>query len=234
MRPVCIVGSRKSSGARELVAALVALGAKAVRSETSLAGHFNVGWGHSGADLNRRIPRNKLHELQVCEKAGVSIVPFVTDFARTQGERWFGRRLSHTRGLDIFDLRPGTLRREVPARDFWTKVITKRREYRVHVFDGKAVRSGTKMKETGEFTDDQPIWNLDHGFQIRYEHSAPVGAKEVAKAACKALGLDFCAVDVMEGQDGKFYFLEANTKPGLHGNTCQKYAEKIYEKAKEA
>jgi hypothetical protein len=226
-----------------------------------VTGALNVGWGRGGGDLNKTLPPNKLHELQKCKEAGVPTVLFAMPGERVAAGLWFGRNLRHTRGLDIqpvtlnLPVAPmvhhclcnscgreyihpdaqqaalGPLPQLPVGKDFYTAVVAKQREYRVHVFDGLAVRSGTKRKESGEFTDTQPIWNLDHGFQIRYEHSAPVGAKEVAKAAVKALELDFAAVDVIEDANGHHYVLEVNCRPGLHGNTVVKYAEKIIARA---
>lgn len=256
MPKICIVtktgknGKWASLGARDLYNALRQLGAEVVRSEVPTAGYFNVGWGKPGGDLNKKLPSSKLWELQTLAKAGVSVVPFSTSFdeAKKLASSWqknlilpiFGRKLKHTRGLDIVRYEPTTNGYVAPSRrvnsDFYTVALPKTAEYRVHVFDGKAVRSGTKMKENGVGHDAQPIWNLDHGFQIRYEESAPTGAKEVAKAAIKACGLDFAAVDVIQTGGGlwplKFWVLELNCAPGLHGNTCTKYAEKILAVAK--
>lgn len=220
-----------SGGAKLLAAALTLAGAKVTFGSEYRDGALNVGWGRGGGDLNKQLPPHKLWELAKAKEAGVPVVPFTVDFEATQGDTWFGRALRHTQGTDIFVLGPGVIRDRVPPRDFWTKKIDKRREYRVHVFDGLAVRSGTKRKENGDFEDTQPIWNLSHGFQIRYEHSAPVGAKNVAKAAVEAMDLDFAAVDVIEDQNGRFYMLEVNCRPGLHGKTVDKYVEKILARA---
>jgi hypothetical protein len=214
-----------SIGARALVVKIQELGVDAAAISAPVNSAFSVSWGKNGGTLNNSLPPNKLWELKKCHEAGVITVPFSAT-PDHYGEQWFGRLLKHTKGRDIT-----TNHNE--QRDFWTRVIPKRREHRVHVFGGLAVRSGTKVKPDGTFTDEQPIWNLDHGFQIRYEHEVPRGAKELAKAAVKACGLDFAAVDVLEGTDGQFYFLELNTAPGLHGNTCQKYAEKIIAAYKE-
>lgn len=220
MPRICIV-SGKSSGARILRNTLRSMGADVIRARENQPDCFNVGWGRPGADLNKTVPPNKLWELQKCQEAGVRTVPFqITE--PEHATPWFGRLLKHSKGRDIVDLL-----QPHPHRDFWTQVIDKHREYRVHVFGGLAVRSGTKLKENGDFTDEQPIWNLDHGFQIRYEHVASKEAKQQAKLAVSALGLDFAAVDVLADADGRAYVLEVNTRPGLHGNTAVKYAEKI-------
>ena len=255
MPNICIVtsvgknGKWASLGARDLYNALKKLGAEVVRSESSVAGYFNVGWGKSGSNLNKKLPSSKLWELQTLAKAGVPVVPFSTNFdeAKKLAVSWrkglilpiFGRKLKHTRGLDIVKYEPTPSGYVVPARrtvsDFYTVALPKTAEYRVHVFGGKAVRSGTKMKENGTTHDAQPIWNLDHGFQIRYENPAPGSAKEVAKAAVKAAGVDFAAVDVIQTGGGlwplRFWVLELNCAPGLHGNTVAKYADHILKAA---
>jgi hypothetical protein len=190
-----------------------------------------------GCDLNAKLPPNKLWELQTCAEAGVVTVPFTTDMRDTviEGGRWFGRTLRHTQGRDIVMMdngrtyRLGNAGRRYEQSDFWTRVIEKEREYRIHVFRDRAVRSGTKMRPDGTFKDPmRPVWNLRHGFQIRYEHPAPKEARELAKDAVKACDLDFAAVDVIQSAHaGQVYFLELNTRPGLHGQTIAKYAEKI-------
>lgn len=232
---ICVVTPRNSVGGRDLVRGIRALGAEVISAETNQAGCFNVGWGKAGRDLNSRLPANKLWELEACQRGGVRTVPFNRSHRALAGTM-FGRLINHTKGRDIIQFDGGIGRplgrRRAGASDFYTQVIPKHREYRIHVFDGLAVRSGTKQRENGQFTDNQPIWNMGHGFQIRYEHSAPRGARELAKAACAACGVDFAAVDVIEGTDGSFYFLELNCRPGLHGNTTTKYAEKIIAKAR--
>lgn len=254
-------GRPKSNGAKQLITALVAtFSGQTTFGDTYVQGALNVGWGRGGGDLNKTLPPNKLYELQKCAEKNVPTVPFLTPGAAAVPGVWFGRALKHTRGLDIQpvtlveqaatpihqcqcqgcgrtyqhpEVQPtAVMLQNLPTgSDFYTLLIPKHREYRVHVFDGLAVRSGTKRKENGDFTDTQPIWNLDHGFQIRYEHSAPQGAKAVAKSAVAALELDFAAVDVIEDMQGRHYVLEVNCRPGLHGNTVAKYVEKIIARA---
>ena len=245
MRPVCIVTGAPSNGSKLLAHSLKNAGIVVVRSSRPRENHLNVGWGSpSGAGgLNQKLPPNKLWELQQVHKAGHNAIPFsinANDLVSSNQPIW-GRMLKHSRGTDIVIVSPTTDSSgcvglpKLPQRDFWTLGIPKVREYRIHVFQGLAVRCGAKRKETGEFEDKtQPIWNLDHGFQIRYEEHVPGGAKELAKAAMKACKLDFGAVDIIHGKNGIFYFLEVNTRPGLHGNTAVKYANKIAQLAKES
>ena len=179
--------------------------------------------------------QNKRWEIKKCKEKGISTVPFFTSLlealkASKEGAVW-GRKLNHTQGKDIIIYPWYNLKFIPKKRDFYTVEIQKAKEYRVHVFCGRAVRSGTKIKEQGTY--DGPIWNLGHGYSIRYEHPATKAAWELAKESVEACGLDFAAVDILEDKDGKVYFLELNTRPGLHGNTCEKYASKIMKAAKE-
>ena len=237
MEPVCIVSPPKSKGARALATHLAnTYGVNTARSQTPVEGMLNIGWGRSSIiGLNKKLPPNKLWELERCLEKGVTVVPFwtkATDVPIEQDLVVWGRKLNHTQGLDIIQYGPGgPLTKPNPPRDFYTALIQKTAEFRVHVFDGLAVRSGTKIPKPGINYNDTPIWNLGSGFEIRYEHPAPERAKTLAKAAVSALDLNFAAVDVVQDNSGQCYFLEANTKPGLYGQTLEKYARKIALKA---
>ncbi len=70
-----------------------------------------------------------------------------------------------------------------------------------------------------------PIWNLSTGFTYRVVNGLrPVGVIPQAKAAVKALGLHFGAVDVITDIDDTAYVLEVNTAPGLGPLTVVWYA----------
>jgi glutathione synthase/RimK-type ligase-like ATP-grasp enzyme len=51
-----------------------------------------------------------------------------------------------------------------------------------------------------------------------------IARHEAAINACKALGLDFGAVDLIQDIKGNYYVLEINTAPGLEGATVANYA----------
>lgn len=235
MKKICVLAPPTSDGAKFLVKVLAEKGADVVLSGHRVEGRFNVGWGRSGGDLNKHIPPNKLWELKQCDDIAV---PWHTSHYRAAQmamglgyEAIVGRKLNHTKGIDIKIIPVVSYSvSSPPQRDFWTVLIDKHREYRCHVFNGKVVRSGTKRKSTGEFSDtNQPIWNLSNGFQIRYEHKAPEEANKIAVKAIARCGLDFGAVDIIESKQHKFYVLEVNTRPGLHGNTAYNYANRIIE-----
>ena len=59
---------------------------------------------------------------------------------------------------------------------------------------------------------------------------------ELAKRAARALGLDYCGVDILTGNDGKPYFCEANSNAffrGIEGvtgvNVASVYADYIFD-----
>lgn len=245
MKKVCIVSDRRSHGARDLTAKLVELGVEAVRAESKQPGYLNIGWGRPG-DVNTRIPPNKLWELEACKKAGVRTVPFgsFTGIGANTTEApayIMGRNIRHTEGTDIalYQLRPGGYRLIQRGRkaqfepDFYTAVIDKAAEYRAHVWFGKAVKYGKKTYR-GEGESASIIWNFDSNWKLDYKADVPPAAWDLAKKAVKACGLDFGAVDVLEGKDGLMYFLEVNTRPGIEGQTILKYASKIKLLAEEA
>lgn len=110
----------------------------------------------------------------------------------------------------------------------YTKYIKKKDEYRLHVFRDNVFFVQRKARKK-EVPDDQVNWQIrNHGNGFIFAHEGvdvPEEAKLDAIMAVKQLGLDFGAVDVVHGTNGKFYILEVNTAPGLEGTTLQKYVE---------
>lgn len=110
----------------------------------------------------------------------------------------------------------------------YTKYIKKKDEYRLHVFRDKVFFVQRKARKK-DVPDDRVNWQIrNHGNGFIFAHEGvdvPNIAKLDAIMAVEQLGLDFGAVDVVYGTDGKFYILEVNTAPGLEGTTLQKYVE---------
>lgn len=105
----------------------------------------------------------------------------------------------------------------------YVRYVRKRREYRVHVFDGQAIAVQQKRKASKETTESSLIRSHDNGyvFCVNSVDEAGLDAiKTMAVEAVKALGLDFGAVDMVVGmRDNIPYVLEVNTKPGLESPT---------------
>ncbi len=112
----------------------------------------------------------------------------------------------------------------VPA-PLYTRGIKADVEYRVHVFNGKVIDAVRKFYFGKDRTSI--VRNLENGWT--FIRKGVVMTKELealSLKACSALGLDFCALDLIVKGD-KYYFLEANTAPGMTGTTVVKYADAI-------
>lgn len=113
----------------------------------------------------------------------------------------------------------------------YVQYVPKKQEYRIHVADGKVVDSQRKARRR-DIPDNQINWkirNHDNGFIFqRNDLDIPYGVHKQSILACKAVGLDFGAVDIIynESQE-KAYVLEINTAPGLAGSTLDGYVERF-------
>lgn len=116
----------------------------------------------------------------------------------------------------------------MPYAPLYTKGFNKTHEYRVHVFQGRVLDFTKKKRRDG--TESNPlIKNSRNGWVFCRDGVAlPLKVKTASIVAQKALGLDFCAIDILykESED-KARVLEVNTAPGIEGTTLNKYSEAI-------
>lgn len=227
--------TRGSDGARDLVLALRATGAKAKRARVhqilTSKGDLLVAWGEvfkgrlppGRLVLNPRMIFNKWEELATLREAGVKTPPFAL---RKQGEGWLSRRANHQGGSDL--LHPGKA-------DYWVQRVPVTSEYRVHVLKGQVIRVGKKAHRPGwEARAHAWIRSWDAGWRLIYDFphdGLPRGIRTASKKAVEALGLDFGAVDVGVGEGGPWVF-EVNKAPGLEPKSAAAYAKKFYEISK--
>lgn len=187
---------------------------------------------------------NKKRCFELLSERGVPVPVFTTDRAvaeewiRAGGFRVYERHSltgSAGEGIVVANNLSG-LSDTVPP--LYTQGVKgKRREYRIHVFnlDGvqryfvqqKKRRAG--FAELENYTSE--VRNLESGWifanqKITQPRQATLDA---AVAACKALKLNFGAVDLIEQEatTGSSLVLEVNTAPGLQGATVHFYAECI-------
>jgi len=201
-----------------------------------LPGNLRVSWGASAPGAVNGGPRkNATEQLQAFKDARVACPEFTTDLRIAkqwvkEGHLVFGRRLEHTQGNDIVGPRhPAWARRQ-----FWVKVIRDvADEWRVHVFNGRSIARGHKV-QTSPPHRRMPVRNRKNGWTMEHKTDPPETVREAAKAAVKACGYDFGAVDLMVDQAGKVYVLEVNRAPGLDDYTASKYAEAIGKAARRA
>lgn len=119
-----------------------------------------------------------------------------------------------------------------PFAKLYTKLIPKKREFRVHVFQNKVIDKHEKIylgKNPKEFeimvsaTEEQDgKWEWKRSGVI-----LPNTAVVESVKAVKSLGLDFGGVDVVTDASGRAFILEVNTAPWLGTTTVKYYAEAI-------
>jgi len=176
---------------------------------------------------------NKLKAFKLLENSNVTIPEFTSD--KSIADAWIAsgiRTVSRSvlsghsgAGINIHDA--GVL----PNVPLYVKYIPKKKEFRVHVFNGTVIDIQEKRKR-------QEIPNEQVNYQVRNHHTGwvycreninkPEGLEALAQSACVALSLDFGAVDIIWNEkQNKCYVLEVNTAPGLEGETIEKYAQAI-------
>ena len=201
---------------------------------------FLIRWGSTaGRDaaitLNARdaVARaaNKYEALRVMQDAGVRVVPFSKNPAELQGTI-LGRSLNHTGGRDVRVYPAGMLDGMWRAHHHYTQFIPSSHEMRIHVCDGEMVRAQIKK---GEEECDFPIRNHDNGYTfVPFVRQRPNAERiQVAVDAVKALGLDFGAVDLLCGRDGRSYVLEVNSSAGCCRPTGALWAGALLSAARE-
>ena len=187
-----------------------------------------VSWG---VRLNTHLPslnamaggRTKYEELETLDHAGV-LVPWHCRGGNGvmvyQHLPVLARSDNHHGGRDIRLVRtPQGVKVWAAKRDFFTQFIENDREYRVQIY--RSAHLGTYEKVLERPEERHRMVGRNHrngyGFQLRVGEAIPRPAVEMAKRAVECLELDFGAVDVIHGRDGKFYTLEVNSAPGGEG-----------------
>jgi hypothetical protein len=186
-------------------------------------GYVAGGRGRSLPTLNAKAGcLNKLEELQLLAKNGVSTIPCSVD-PRGLNPPLFGRRIHHTRGNDIVVVACGRPDPRKRISDYYTTIIPKTREYRVWAFRGIPIGTYEKVltypERLGLRGRSKDVWNWRNGYGYEFVHpkEAAKPLKALGCSAIEALDLDFGAVDIILGTDKKFYVLEVNTAPGVEG-----------------
>lgn len=171
---------------------------------------------------------NKVNAFLAMTKAGVSTVPFtlkkeeaVTWLA--EGHRVFAR--TRVKGKDGEGLVECFINDKIPNARLYTKVIPQEKEYRVNLVDAREQPgnlgwgvSCQRRVVLDDFKGDvhPDIKTSGNGYGFKYvTQNIPASVIEQAKAALKAVKLDFGGVDVLYSRDGKAYVLEVNTAPAF-------------------
>jgi len=142
-------------------------------------------------------------------------------WVQQHGKIVFGRKHHHTQGTDI---QPSYIysRRGVKTwnpkwlrSDFWTTFYESINEYRQHIFNGLAIRSGKKIS-TSPPTRNLLVRSRRNGWTLDYgEFPRPTNLHKISKLAVEACGYLMGAVDILELPDHKLLVLEVNSAPSL-------------------
>lgn len=167
---------------------------------------------------------NKYEELQRLRKSDVRVpahgllsVPVAVGTLPV-----LARAFNHHGGTDIrLCGTPASVRYWSARRDFWTQVIPNDREFRVWVYRSAHLGTYEKVKVRAGRPGFGRNYRNGYAFQLVASDQVPRAAVEIGKAAVKALGLDFGAVDIIHGEDEQYYVLEVNSAPGVQGDTRQ-------------
>lgn len=247
MKPIIYPYKMGSKSAKALAKAL---DTKCVREKGKYkyySSHKIINWGNPrdpkwsmGISIKRRNgqvailrAQNKLHTFQELLLNNIAIPLFsqsdVTAKAwATDGKIVVCRKLlnsSQGKGIVIAHTAD-----EVIQAPLYTLYIKKKKEFRVHVYNGEVIDVQQKRKRKnfqGEV--NTAIRNYDNGWvYCRDGIEEPDGLRCLGIDAVKALGLDFGAVDIIWNErERQAYVLEINTAPGLSGTTLTNYAQAL-------
>jgi len=142
---------------------------------------------------------------------------------------FLGRKNFKSKGEGIvkFKAKSESYQKNKSFYDFTVEFIKGVREYRVHVFQGEVLLEVEK-----DFTHNSHpfIRNVVNGSIARpsyIKHKNRLDALNWSIEAVKGVGLDFAAVDLIEGEDGRLLVLECNSGPLLNGSIPYIYADYI-------
>lgn len=117
------------------------------------------------------------------------------------------------------------------TRDFWTKYIDKKYEFRLHIFGGDVIQITRKVAESEE-AEEHVAWNHTYGFrQVTYRNAfVEMALTNIGKQIYEIFDYDFFTVDVIADDVGNFYILELNTASGITAeNRVDLYLDKFME-----
>lgn len=258
MQTVRIITRGVSNGARALRDTLRSMGIKCDKvsntTKLSLKPRLNIKWGcfsHpacTGPLLNGVASDqtlNKLECFRLLESHGVPVPEFTTN--KEAAEQWLadGCRRIYQRNLLRASEGDGIVVVErdgdgnfvgdarLSAAPLYVKgCFGKRREYRIHVFQGRTFIQQKKLRTTGvEKSEEARVRNLASGWVFANKDIQQPRPRtiEVAIEAINAFALDFGAVDIIEMDKEGCFVLEINCAPGLQGSTLFFYADAIKE-----
>lgn len=116
----------------------------------------------------------------------------------------------------------------VPA-PVYTKYRKKKKEYRVHVFQGTVVHVLEKRKRKGVDVVETKVRNTANGYVFcSNDVVEPDGLRDLALAASKVTKSDFKGVDIgYNEKKNELFVIEVNSAPGIEGSNVDRYVQTI-------
>ena len=195
-------------------------------------------WRVKANRVGRRIPfvlrqgTDKVVQFNKFKEANVSIPEFTTD--RERAGVLLGNGPVVCRTITNASEGRGIVIAENPEQlvlaPLYTSYFKKKKEFRVHVFNGQVIDVAEKRKRKSHADQrDNRVRNLANGYVFcRDGLVEPTGLRELAVAATKALGYNLGAVDIAWNEHhNKLVVFEVNANPGLQGSTLESYANAI-------
>ena len=172
--------------------------------------------------LNARVNRwDKMEHLGIFDEHGIPAPALRMNSDRIKQDDLpvLARKRHHQKGQDIIVCKSLAEAKRIEAQyqpDFFTPWIPTATEYRVWVINGRAIAVYEKVfKGEGEYTG----FMRNHRFGFKFQNSENMlRDKDLVNPAIKSvkvLEMDFGAVDVLKGKDGKYYVLEVNSMPHI-------------------
>ena len=192
-------------------------------SQTTNARVFNIG-------ANVCLSINKIDFLRTMTKAKIPTLKWTTSPTTAlslveTGDRLYCRHQVEGRdgrGIEVCE-NPNQL----PVARLYTVGVPSTCEYRIHVFRGKPIFDLIKQNKT-KTIENSIIRSGEFGWFYSRDCVAPDNVRDIASQTCDALGLDFCAVDILYNAKSKeATVLESNTAPELGPWTRKAYAKKF-------
>lgn len=175
-------------------------------------------------------PHNKIVQYNLFKEHGISCPNFTTDKALVSSlgsKTVFARTLiNSTNGRGIVEFNADSA--DIPDAPLYTAYIPKKKEFRVHVFNGEVISYAEKRKKTSfEGARNTRVRNSSNGYvYCRNDVLLDEECSSLAIAAVASLGYSYGAVDIIYNEKQNLYYvLEVNSRPGLEGQTLQHYAQ---------
>jgi hypothetical protein len=179
---------------------------------------------------------DKIKRLIQMKAGGVRTVPWFQGTTIPAGFKFpaLARAVAGHGGEDIMPVfQPAEVPWRVAAGFAWfSSYVPFVTEYRTWAFRGEILDIYEKSMQRPEEYKYVAGRNFRQGFEFKKinQNSVPTAVAGEAFKVLKAVKFDFAAIDMLYGEDGKIYVLEANTAPGVIRSGCQDTLVKLASK----